>query len=426
MENKKLLLSLLIAVCFSTIALAQQEFTVIRLANTSDLGVTNFEPNDYTYDFVAPIETSVLCNNGYQNTLPPGETLNESSFCGNINDYTPDNSNRYFMSFFGPRMRANDGKVDALYDFHRGADIVDGKIPKGTDTLPDVKCMCDGTIYEIVDGSDAAMELTEEGRYVTVKCNAQFKGGIGFRQNIYIAYRHLSQVKSSLVEGGTIAKGDLIGKMGSSGATSNNHLHLSAQRKLLRQDELVNVHPMRLFNPTHNPHILKQLGTWPRRANAEDKVNIFLLESQGFGPSQGFEGTATVRIAVPYNKASIRAIVIKKNTFTAVLDFEEISRIRDGNIPWLDDNTVGDLELNVFPFNRYQSAYDRFDKILTALGNETHTGNDHPIPNEGIFTTPAFVLDIKINNLPMFRNNISNLEVYVLDIWGNGVKGTLQ
>ncbi len=407
----------------------------VTSVSSASLGIPNFEPMSYNYDFVAPLLSSRLCKNGNQN---PGRYLNiggAGTFCDDPKLYTPSKSNRYFMSVFGPRMRASDGVIRAVYDFHRGEDIVDGDTPTEGATMPDIRCMCDGIVHKIKDGTNEAMELTEEGRYVTVKCNAIFNGNAAMG-NVYTAYRHLSTINSQLKEGATIAKGTLIGKMGNSGKTELIHLHFSVQKMV--NNKLINVHPMRIFNPYINRHLLTTIDAAPLSTTPseqkKERVNIFLLGTD-LSSNQ-----ATIRIAVPYKKASIRAIVIKKGTYKEVVDFEQISQVRDNqancctyappcvpsppNPPCLDYPIEGKLELFVLPFNRGDKAITLYNRIAGKLP-ATHTGNLYPMSNEEIFTIPAYVLDIKATGLPMLWQNIFDLEVYVVDIWGNAVKGTL-
>lgn len=402
-----------------------QELNVVNISSPTGLGISNFEPVTYGYDFKAPLQSlSLLCKNGYQNTPPPGEVLNEGAYCSGPKSYTPSSSTRYFMSVFGPRMQANSGVINSVYDYHRGEDVVDGSSP--TTTLPDIKCMCDGIVYKIKNGTDLAMEKTEEGRYVTVKCNATFNGNATMG-NIYTAYRHLSEINPLLVENAAISRNGLIGKMGSSGVTTVNHLHVSAQKMV--NNRLINVHPMRLFNPTYNKHLLVTMDAPPLSTTTsemkKERANIILLGSSNTS-SDPQNNWVIFRVAVPYKKANIRAVVIKNGTYNEKVDFEEISEVRDGNATWLDNPVVGNMNLSVFPFNRYQSTYSRYNSIKTALADNfpDHTGNTYPILNSGIFMTPAYVVDIKAKGLPMNFSSAA-FEVYVVDIWGKGVKGTL-
>lgn len=410
-----------------------QEMNVVNIASPTGLGLINLEPVTYGYDFKAPLASSLLCKNGYQNTPPPGEPLSEGAFCSDPKLYTPtppSSGNRYFMSVFGPRMQANSGAINSVYDFHRGEDAVNGAEPASGGTMPDILCMCDGIVYKIFDEADLApgqnIEQTETGRYVTVKCNATFSNNPTMG-NVYTAYRHLSTINTALAENAAISRGTLIGTMGSSGITTVTHLHLSAQKMV--NNKLINVHPMRLFNATYNRHLLVAMDAPPLSSTPseqkKERANITLLGSSNTS-SDPQNNWVVFRVAVPYKKANIKAVIIKNGSYNEKVDFEEISEVRDGNATWLDDPVVGNLTLNVFPFNRYLSAFNRYNSIKTALasGHPAHTGNTYPIPNSGIYLTPAYVIDIKAKGLPQNFSNAA-FEVYVVDLWGKGVKGTL-
>ena len=403
-----------------------QELTVTSVSSTG-LGISNFESKTYSYDFVAPVESNWLCKNGYQSTPPPGTVLNEGAFCLNPLSYSPSSNRRYFMSVFGPRMRANSPTIDAVYDYHQGEDIVYDKNQYATP--PDIICMCDGKVKHIENNEyDSQGKLTQQGKYVTVECDRNFSNAA--MGKIYISYRHLESIHPSLVKGASIKKKDIIGVMGETGITTTVHLHLSVQKMV--NGELINVHPMRIFNPDINRHLLAPIDAPPLSSSPDDqkkeRVNIFLLRSSLTDPNNKENNWGIFRIAVPYKKANIRAVVIKKGLYSHTFDLEKISEDRDNDYDSLDYNVVGNMELFAFPFNRYSSAYTRFTGISDSLAIKYpfHTGNLDPIKLDPvqqtlIFSTPAYVLDIKVKGVPLR----SKWEVYVIDIWGNAVKGTL-
>lgn len=454
-----------------------QAFETTNITDTTGIGFTNFEPDTYGYDFIAPINSILLCKKGHQlamdstflnDTIPDGtyvgniitsgqvttpdsvwfmatdsiDLINnfevetggffnadffvEENICDTPLHYTPAHTNRYFMSFFGPRMRASSGNILALYDYHRGADIIDQEVPDPP--FPDMLCLCDGVVDIIFDEDDLDpgedIEDTGTGRYVTVKCDSLFSGTPSWG-HIYAATRHMSEIDPNLMEGDTLKRGQVIGKLGESGHTSTPHLHFSVQRRNA-MNHLINVHPARVYNPNCNPHLMDFIDSDPfdpDPANHHlEQVHIELLEfdSSNAMPPDNF---ATFRVTIPFNKAFIRAIKITNQGYENHIDFEEISEVRDGNTPWLDDPIINDsLTLFVFPFNRGLTAYNRFASIETDLMNYTHTGNDFPIPNSGIYQTPAFTLDLKMTHLPMgFARE--EFVVEVLDVWGHGVRG---
>lgn len=405
-----------------------KEMNVSRLPNTNGFGIDDFESLPYDYPFISPLESDWLCRAGYQFQPLAGPILvgPQEPYCTSPVDYQPAMDHRYFISVFGPRMRASDGDISEAYDFHLGEDIVDGDIPP-KNALPEIRCMCSGTVYRIFTEDDIGkcedIEDTPTGNYVTIRCNADYANSDW--GNIYIAYRHLSSINTNLQEGESITRGAVIGRMGKTGVTTNPHLHLSAQR--LMNGELINLHPMRLFNPYYNRHLLSPIDAQPLSQNDEsrknERVNMFLLDMNSTGnPVNNF---AIFRIAVPYKKANIRAIIIKAESYFECADFEAISRQRDDDEDELNNPAVGNLQLYVFPFNRGQSAYNRFDRIRVDLNNYTHTGNQFPILEGGIFNTPAYVIDVRANQLPANFSE-TDLEVIILDIWGNGMRGSLR
>ena len=473
------------------------EYKVSSITNTSGLGVTNFEPEPYSYNFIAPLRSELLCKNNHLGTTPVtnlsstvpattyedemgtittnasigtndrvwliaeesivltegfqatadnffvAEMKNELDFCTDPDDYTPNTFvNRFFTSIYGPRMTSSGGDITRPYDFHRGEDIVDKAFPGAF--KPDIICICDGIVHEVFDendlppGSNIENAPPDEGRSVTVKCDSTFKGN-NFG-NIYTAYRHLSAIEPGLTEGVTIRKGDLIGKMGSSGSPSptGGHLHFSVQKDVA--GELINVHPMRVFNNAINHHLNLSIDDEPTGTEEEKKkkrVNLFLLDYQN-GSAIVDENWAIFRVAVPYNKVAIRAILIRNGSYSQKADFEEISETRDGNNAWLDDPVVGDLKLFPLPFVRAgtpsYTPHGRYNDIKDDLCNMEvnddddvcdHPAIDYPIENEGIFSASAYVLDIKAKGLDQYFDPF-DFEVDVLDVWGNGVRGTLS
>jgi murein DD-endopeptidase MepM/ murein hydrolase activator NlpD len=463
---------------FTKTPLYAQSFDVVNIGDTTGIGFTNFEPDSYGYDFIAPLKSPLLCKRSHQvafdslylnDTIPAGEYVGnitttgtvvapdsvwlwapdsidlvdnflvetgsffnaaiftDSDFCTDPNEYSPAHTNRYFMSFFGPRMRASSGNILALYDYHRGTDVIDQAVPNSD--FPDLYCICDGVVDRVFDENDLDpgedIENTSTGRYVTVKCDSVFNGNPSWG-HIHAATRHMSEIDPNLTEGDSVRRGQVLGKLGASGYTSTPHLHFSVQRRNT-MNHLINVHPMRIYNPHCNPHLMQFVDGVPFDPDPSqhhlESVQIELLDYDS-SHAMPTDNHATVRVTIPYNKAQIRAIKVKNQSYENYIDFEEISEVRDGNTPWLDDPILNDsLTLFVFPFNRGLSAYNRFASIETDLMNYTHTGNDFPIPNSGIYQTPALTLDLKLTHLPM-GFTAADFVVEVLDIWGHGVRGS--
>jgi len=384
-----------------------------------------------------------------------------------VESYDPDFRFRYFMSIFGPRLILRNGVY--RYDFHQGTDIIDLERPDDTvaiNNLPDIQCICDGTVVEYVKldnpddlnnpigigrktsitcagdtviGSNLLIESTGAGQYVTVKCDtsAQYPMSLGFSNNdIYTAYRHLTDFSQNFSIGDTIKRGALIGKMGETGITSNHHLHFSALRRGCSEvpaKGFINVHPMFLFNPDYNPHLLRKLEYTPAFDN-----NASPLIQQEINPEISFLNYDTItkgsnpiiRIALPYSQTSIHEIIIRDkngNAPTHEWNFDFLERgilneaERDQN-HW-DMNGNGQIDtVYIHHFNRGTSAQYLYNEHKNEPHYNGHPGRDWPISNTGLYRTSTYIMDIKITN---YTGDKNDLEVEVRDIWGYGIKGVI-
>lgn len=364
------------------------------------LNFVTFEDNDYpdvepqtnSYNFSNPVASPVL-------TAGMG--------------YVPSDANRYFISIFGPRYKDNVPNGSLNFDFHQGSDIVNGDVP--STSQDSITCRCDGVVVQVdnVDGGAG----DPEGKWVEVRCNETFSGNPNWG-NVHMAYRHLAEIGGPASggiweEGNPISKGSVIGLMGETGTTTNIHLHYSVMRKYCGASNdsydrgaLYNVHPMRTFNPAAYPHLLDTLHG----------AELFLL---------GYNGnSALLRLAVPYNQVNLRAIDVSlpNGTYRRHYDFEKVSKESDGEAEIRDQVEFTDgLRLYPYPFNRGKSAYDRYISKTYPAEYPGSTQRGYAIPNEGIFTTPAYVLDIEVLDLPP-SYCLEDLQVSVIDIWGNGMK----
>ncbi len=467
-------------------------------AFTSNL--PNLEPVDYKYDFFSPFDCSLLCKNGKQHTTDivnlnnPGASNiyegsnidysgvieDESSIfilsqnkieltsgfeaaagsrfdaeilygCPNESNYITASDNRYNMSVFGPRMMTSGNNMAKSFDFHQGNDMVDHKIRSNTEIHPIINCMCDGEIVDIYNEEDTPnLEATDKGRSVTVMCDSSF--AVSEWGPVFLAFRHLDSIfYDRIYVGAQIHKDEPIGIMGSSGVTSNNHLHLSVQRRECKQNfqgcdikdskkvYRFNVHPDRVFNKEFNKHLVKELddsgaGFW--LLSYDNGIETGDMGCSGIGSFINAETTgnwALMRFAIPYNQVSLRAITIKVEGtgYSKTYDFEEVSgsiedTLSSGSqiINGEDYNYVAGLKVFAFPFNRYQSAYSYFhnnEGAINALAS--HTGKCFPIPNSGVFTKSTYVLDILANDLPYFETG--DLVIEAVDIWGNGLRAKI-
>ena len=357
-------------------------------------GYPSVEPQTYTYNFAAPVASTVLT--------------------AGLN-YLPCMSTRYFISLFGPRYKDNVPNGSFNFDFHQGEDIVDGDIPPSPQD--NIICMCTGVVVSVdnVDGGAA----DPEGKWIKVMCDKTFEGNPDWG-NIFMAYRHLDQIDGPpgggiWSEGDSINLGDLIGTMGETGTTENIHLHFSVQRKYCDisnssydKGTFYNVHPMRVFNPLAYQHLLDTLHG----------AELYLLDYSA--------NSALFRLAVPYNQASIRAIHVSlpDGSYRKDYDFEKVSEVSAGEEEIRDQiEFVDGLRLYPYPFNRGQSAYDRYISKSYPQEYPGSTQRGYSIPNKGIFTTPAYVLDIELLDLPA-GYCLNDLQISVVDIWGNGMKTT--
>lgn len=387
-----------------------------------------------------------------------------------VTEYDPDFRFRYFMSIFGPRLILRNGVY--RYDFHQGSDIIDIERPEDNVPivdLPNIQCMCDGVITEFVKLDDPAdisnpngvgrktgihcsrdtivepplgdnskiLEATGEGQYLVVKCQEQYPVSLGYSDNdIYIAYRHLYNFAQDFEIGDTISKGALIGKMGQSGITSNYHLHLSALRRACSEapaKRFINVHPMYLFNPDYNSHLLRKLEVNPSFDN-----NSSSIKHQEINPEISFLNYDTItsganpiiRIALPYSQTNLQKIVIRDRNgvhptnewvFNLLERGIENEEERDKN-HW-DMNGDGKADtVYIHHFNRGTSAQFLYNSHQDEAHYEGHPGRDWPITSTGLYRTAAYILDLKIVD---FTGDKNDLEVEVIDIWGNGIKGEL-
>ncbi len=381
MKNKILLFILFSHFC----ALSNAQLLPLKLDVVSfeDNDYPDVEPETYTYDFTEPVESSVLDIDS---------------------NYLPDMEHRYFISVFGPRYLAD------RMDFHQGSDIVDGDNPENPGEV-DIKCICDGKVVRIGDeGAD--------GKWVTVQCDETFAGASNWG-NIFLSFRHLHDIagpspSTTWATDDLITKGDTIGTMGET-VGENIVFHLSVLRKYCDADNdsydrgaLYNVHPMRVFNPAAYTHVLDTMNG----------AELYLLDYD--------TSSAIYRLAVPYNQANIRAITISlpDGSYQKTYDFEKVSeastgeaRIRD-TIEFLDG-----MRIYPYPFNRGQSAYERYISKTYPAEYPGSTERGYSMTNEGIFATPAYVLDLEVNDLPN-GYSLEDMQVSVIDIWGNGIKTT--
>lgn len=314
----------------------------------------------------------------------------------------------YFIAAFGPRF------IRDRFDFHAGADITPRVKHDGTTyndgNTPNLICMCDGIVVEIND-SWPDPNAIGKGRWVRVKCNQQFSNSNSIWGNIYLAYRHMSSV--GVAVDAPVTKGQVLGRLGNTGAPTNYHLHLSVQ--YCGDDdgncedgdaEFENVHTMRVFDPARAPHLHSPFK--------KGDVYVELLETSGT--------EAIFRTAFLHNQIPIHSIKIFYNdTEHASYVFEDIYEAAN-DADDLDNPCYADnICVYANPINRYKSAYDRY--IEATIPVSFPSQSDHPIINDFPYNTPAHVLDVVVENLPD-PINLTQLRIEIRDIYGNGARAT--
>ena len=386
----------------------------------------------------------------------------------NENEYDPDFRLRYFMSVFGPRLILRNGEY--RYDFHLGADIIDLERPEDDSNLPDLICMCDGTVNEYLKLDNAndidnpngvgrktgihctngvvieppmgdqslIVDQTGTGQYLTVKCDAKYPVEMGFGdRDVYISYRHMQSFASDYQIGDTLEMGEEIGKMGKSGITSNYHLHLSALRRGCDENpsqRFINVHPMYLFNSQYNPHLIQKLSNEDLFDNdattlVQQEINpeIHFLNYDSFSPGDD----VIIRIVLPYHHAQIKEIIIRDTLSQDpqgvwIFDFFQRGLLNEAerDTPYWDMNGDGVSDtVFVHHFNRGTSAQFLYDSHSSESHFDKHPGKTWPILNEGVYRTSAYILDLKVVD---FLGQKNDMEIKVVDIWGHGIKGVIS
>lgn len=394
MKTVYLYLSLIGCLFLSIVSKSQ----FVPLVTVYDSLLPNIENSVYSYNFGYPVLSDIL------NNKPS----------------TPSSSKRYQISLFGPRYKTTSGTNQTTYDFHQGEDFSGDftyngityttdttKINLDSSNLAKLVCACKGIVDDVIDGTDAAMELIETGRSVRVKCNDLFdiKNKTTDWGNIYIVYRHLSKVIA--FKGDSINIGDTIGVMGNSGYTSTVHLHFSVQRK--SNTKFVNVHPMRIFNPNAITYLHTSLKT----------AYIEHIHS--------WTDSAVLRLSIPRTQMCIKQIKVKyKNVIDKTFDFETVSD--DANRD--DYNIVSGISVLAYNFNRASSQYKRYQSTASNMLpfypasplRDTALGR-FPIEDKPPYNDAQIVatFDLMVRNLPA-GYSYKDIEVHISDIYGNTVK----
>ncbi|MDX5320903.1 MAG: Ig-like domain-containing protein [Bacteroidota bacterium] len=354
---------------------------------TLDSSFVNFitrEP-DFNYNLIDPLRADVLS--------------------ANPDSFIPTLTNRYFMSMYGPRFKQVSSSNIGFYDFHIGQDINPLLNYNGTtydeNNLPPGICACTGVVDEIIDGPDSLMEKLGTGRSLRVKCNEEFAvAGWG---NILLAYRHLGSIAPHWQLGDSIFQNDTVGIIGESGHTETNHLHYSVQKRVDGKTE--NVHTMRVFNPAAAPHLFRKMNK---------SLEVYQL---GY-----WQDSALFRLVIPQNMLATKRITLVYDTlFERVYDIEEVAELDESVRD--DNDVIPGMRYFAYPLNHFQTAYARYEDkkgdfpVVYPASPARGNGNFYAIPQEGLFLTPAFVMEILALDLPA-NYDITKVKIKVLSIHG--------
>ncbi|MDG2449399.1 MAG: M23 family metallopeptidase, partial [Saprospiraceae bacterium] len=292
-----------------------------------------------------------------------------------------------------------------------------------------------GIVIEPPMGDDSKIiEQTGEGQYIVIKCNEQYPISFGFTdRDIYIAYRHMYSFEQNFSIGDTLKKGDILGQMGQTGITSNYHLHLSALRRACDDDpskRFANVHPMYLFNPHSNPHLIRKMEFNQAYNNDSNPIDhqemnpeVYFLNYETFLPGED----PIIRIALPYYHTSIDKIIMRDTSEISPHSEWTFDLIQRSTLPeserdmnYWDMNESGDIDtVFIHHFNRGTSASFLYDSHKNEGHYDAHPSKQWPITDTGIYRSATYILDIKIVN---FSGGKEDLQVEISDIWGNRIK----
>jgi hypothetical protein len=374
------------------------------------------------YDFGQVMETI-----SYRDTTIDKVELNLSYYnfdypiCNQILDsptFNPPLDGVYLKSTYGHRYISTLNNPNSKSDNHGGFDFWDNHtcddIQYNESNPIDIICMCDGTIDALSGNDSTQLEATPEGRYVRVRCD---KLSQSYQDTLFIYYRHLSSFGPKALEAFNtnlpvqISKGEIIGKMGSSGTTSNHHLHLSVETK--DSSNTVFIHTARLFNPTATPQVLGVL----------DNVRIELL--------QDWTDSALFRVAWPFNQSINQFQFLNEDysiIFNKEIAYETGSMIRDNY------NCIENIDVFAYQFNGKQTAFERYqiekdfmppiypaslqrDSLL-----ETYHFTHFPLDSITL-NKVSYVYDFMIKGLPI-THLIDSFKVKLSDVWGYTVVGS--
>ena len=352
---------------------------VLNVTAFRDTNLPRIEINPSHYEFVFPVEK---------------DFYDSASF-------TPPTDGRFLVQNYGPRTIGN-------YDNHQGSDIWGHTIKNGILSYnPPAVCMCDGLITGIEDGPDSIMDLSTSGRTIYYACDSFSKV---FNSQITIVYRHLDSIKSTLLVGDYISKGDTLAFVGSSGTTSLSHLHFdfkSIPNEWGNTTTAKYLNPNRLFDPTEHPHILGKF----------DNAHIEILHD--------WADSTLIRIHWPHNQ-HINRFEFTNGSYNIIYDVEEVR----ASYPVFEPSIWARDSMKIFPYrtNGYRTAlyYQLNDTLPSIFPNSPHRdtnimiyGYSHiPLSADSVVNVYDFVLE-HVPNTHLTNDWIIKLT----DVWGYTVQG---
>lgn len=371
------------------------QFLFSQIMNSSshyDDSLPNIERNP-NYGFVMPVNADIL----------------------SATNYSPTFSNRYWMSLFGPRYLSTSSSSIGYYDFHQGADITHTVSWNGVNYTPTNKyhivCNCDGSIYSILDSTDAYLETLGTGRSVKVQCDSSFRNDNW--GPIYINYRHLDDLhtlsdsaKSQPQNAVRVHKGDTIGVVGESGITSTVHLHTSIQRYQTGTSttNFKNVHPYRIYSPLTATHLHQK------------------LEYSTFELLASWTDSALFRLYIPYNQMSVKRLEVINESYSNIFDYEDVSDSTNRD----NHALIPGFEVFAYSFNRGSKALSRYNSTKGSMPAAYPASPNRDTINSYFFPITAdstvYILDVKLTNLPS-GYQVEDFVLKLSDIYGNVVLG---
>ncbi|MEO9484142.1 MAG: thrombospondin type 3 repeat-containing protein [Ekhidna sp.] len=328
--------------------------------------------------------------------------------------YAPSEDNVLVKASYGPRFLSYQTST-LQQDLHGGIDFSDQLTFNGIsyhcpDSDEPSNPTFPGPIYSACAG--VVYNFREEKNDIYIKCDEPLRYADGTEVDVRMVYRHQSYVEPKFrIDSGDddvpVAKGEMLGYMGSKGA-STCHLHWD-----LRVDGEY-IHPGRLLDPN--------VSAYYKALKDPNDVYITLL---------GYDETrkeAYIRIALRGNVLSLVEIRVDNEQMglSGVLNFEQrqtIDAASDRDTPHVNAS----LSIFSYPFNGhskisslYEGRKDDFHKDYP--GSTDHPNHYYPIAESGheLFGLPSKVYDVVVRNVE--ESHLSHFKIALLDVYGNTIE----